>query len=85
MNNEIIHDFRPDKLRWGWNGLDFNVNEDRKTALMKGVGKGIQSGHYIVLTQGGQDYAYLVELIDYETNPTDLFNANLRIVGLIEE
>lgn len=85
MEVEIIHDFRPDKLRWGWNGLDFIVKEDKKTAIMIGIGKGIKVGHFIALTQSNTDYAYLVESVRYESNPVDMFEASLKIVGLIEE
>lgn len=84
-NGEIIHDFRSHKLKWGWNGLNFTANEDRKTAVMQGVGNGIKEGNYIALTQNEKDFAYLVEEIKYDTNPSDLFTAKLRISGTIEE
>jgi hypothetical protein len=81
---EIIHDFRPNALRWGWNGLNYNRIDD-KYASMMGIGKGIKQGHYIAMTIGGVDYGFLVEEIEYDTNPNDLFNAKLKIAGLIED
>lgn len=85
MNQEIIHDFRPKRLCWGWNGLDFRVNNDKKTATMLGIGRGIKAGDHIALTQGEKDYAYLVESIEYKRDPSDMFEANLKIVGTIED
>ena len=85
MGKEIIHDFRTNNLKWGWNGLSFTANKDRKTATMQGIGKGIKKGHYLAITQNNVDYGYLVEEIKYESNPEDMFNAKLRIVGLIED
>lgn len=84
MSNEIIHDFRPDNLKWGWNGLSFDVCADKKTALMMGIGTGIEAGHFIALRQGLIDYAYKVLTVEYDANPKDLFKATIKICGTIE-
>ena len=81
---EVIHDFRPSATRWGWGGLSFYVHENKKTATMIGIGKGVSTGHYIALTQSGIDYAYLVEGIAYDCNPNDMFTATIKISGTIQ-
>lgn len=82
---EVIHDFRPHKLRWGWNGLSWSVSDDRKSAQMLGVGKGLEVGHFIALNHGGEDCGYKIESIEYLSNPKDMFNATVSGVYEFEE
>tara|TARA_R110000772_G_scaffold96428_1_gene195084 strand:- start:935 stop:1210 length:276 start_codon:yes stop_codon:yes gene_type:complete len=72
-----IHDFRPESLGWGWNGLTWEVASDKKSVAMMGVGKGLKSGHFIWLNQNGEDYYYPINEIKYDSNPRDMFNAVL--------
>lgn len=84
LDEKSTHDFRPHKLRWGWNGLRFE-KMSKTTAKMTGIGKGIEEGHYIILRQGETDFGYLVQEIQYESNPSDYFIAELKIIGTYEE
>ena len=73
---ETIHDFRPQKLGWGWNGLTFQQTKDKK-AKMLGIGKGLKAGDYIAVRNGDDDIAHKIESIKYKTNPEDMFEAIL--------
>jgi hypothetical protein len=55
---EVIHDFRPHKLGWGWNGLSWTISKDGKTAEMIGIGRGLEVGHFLAISQRGKDILF---------------------------
>jgi hypothetical protein len=77
-NGETIHDFRPHKLCWGWNGSYWKVADDKKSATMMGNGSGLKEGDYIALNHGKKDMGYLIIEVNYDTNPKDLFTVKLK-------
>lgn len=88
INDKDVHDFRKDKCRWGWNGLDFeiiNKIKGKQTAKMKGIGRGIKQGQYILSTHGKQDVIWKITWIAYNRNPSDMFSADLKYAGIPAE
>lgn len=86
MNTQapIIHDFRLHKLRWGWNGLSLDRLPNKK-ARMIGIGVGLKKGDFIAVNYGKEDVAHLIESIEYESNPKDMFAAILSGTYEIED
>lgn len=75
-----VHDFRPNKLGWGWVGMAWHVHPDG-TAGMTGIGSGLKAGDFIALVISGEIdgeiTGHKIKSIDYETNPKDMFSAVL--------
>ena len=74
---EVIHDFRPHKTGWGWNGMSINFSKDGKTGNMLGIGKGLKVGDFVALRYGEDDCGHKIVKVEYETNPSDMFRATL--------
>lgn len=81
---EIVHDFRKDKLKWGWNGLSFIVAKDKKTATMTGIGIGLEVGHFIAMDDNGVVGFKIID-VKYDSNPKDMFTAVLSGTYEFEE
>ena len=73
---DIVHYFRKNKLKWGWNGLSFIVAEDKKTATMTGIGIGLEVGHFIAMDYNGVVGFKIID-VKYDSNPRDMFTAIL--------
>lgn len=90
VDDDIIRDFRKDKLRWGWNILLFHMTGD-KTAKVTGIGKGVEEGNHILVTLNdsspdkSSDYGCRIDSIEYESDPKDMFNAEVSIMGIVDE
>lgn len=75
-DGNVVHDFRPHKVCWGWVVTFWKTNENNIDIL--GVGKGLKEGHYLaVVHKGYGDRAHKIESIKYYSNPTDMFTAQL--------
>lgn len=85
-SGEIVHDFRPKKLSWGWNKLFFKViSKDNRKFEMMGIGRGLKVGDFIALNQGEEDFGCKIIKIEYKTNPNDMFEAALSGVYGFDE
>ena len=87
IDDSKIHDFTKDNLRWGWNGLDFNLTDKtigHQKADMKGIGRGINKGEFITMNHNDDITCWLVDEISYSHNPKDLFNAKLTLQGVAD-
>lgn len=84
-NGNTFHDYRTDMLGWGWNILNFEKKDSFKAQVM-GIGKGIENGHIVVLSQNNEhgNIAFEVNKIDYDTNPPDLYTAELVSIGYVD-
>ena len=76
-DGETLHDFRPEKIGWGWNGLNFD-KKDNGNYEMLGIGLGIKKGDFIYLTFANDSIAMEVIEINYHSNPKDMFTAILK-------
>jgi hypothetical protein len=55
----------------------FEMGEDLTKAYMTAQGKGIQVGDRIIVQKGDLVYHYNVEMIEYYSNPSDMWMASL--------
>lgn len=84
-SGERVHDYRENTLRWGHNGMNWHVAPDRKSVTMQGIGKGVRTGDYLAVSQGGNVNGYKFERVKYYNNPSDMFEAILSGVYEFEE
>lgn len=82
-----IHDFRPQNLIWGWSGFDFKIIDPtfgEQKAVMSGVSGNvrIKQGQYIYMTHGEQEIVWRIDIIQYQTNPKDMFHVHLSYAGV---
>jgi hypothetical protein len=70
-----VHDYTPYQ-----HGIDYvfeTIDGDAQKGYMTGQGKRLKPGDYIVLQQGSAMEQYLIEKIDYYSNPSDIWIALL--------
>jgi MioC protein len=70
-----VHDYTPYQ-----HGIDYvfeTIDGNEEKGYMTGQGKRIKPGDYIVLQQGSVVEQYLIERIDYYSNPSDIWIALL--------
>jgi len=72
-----IHDYS--QLVWGSDYV-FEPRNEEVGGYMTGQGKSIKPSDYIILQHGSKSYKYLVEEIDYYSDPPDMWIALLRQV-----
>lgn len=77
LDGVVRHDFTPAACRWGWNLLHYAPAEDRKSARVMAVGRGVENGHIIDIAFPSGRASMRVGEIEYSTNPPDLFECNL--------
>ncbi len=89
VNDKDIHDFRPEALKWGWNGLRFKITDNtlgEQKAEMNGINGNVRMNkyQYVLLAHGKQEVLWLIDDIKYERNPKDMFDAKLSYAGVPE-
>lgn len=85
VDDDKIHDFRKDKLGWGWNGINFKIIDEapgKQKAEMLGIGKGIHKDEYIFMQNGGTEILWHIDDIEYHKNPPDMFDVKLTYAGV---
>ncbi len=83
--NKTFHDFRKDKLRWGWNGIWFNVHEDKRHADASFIGRGVKDGDYIIIEFPNNTLVFEASKVEYDSNPPDSFSCLLTLFGVWED
>lgn len=85
LDGQVIHDYRQGMLGWGWNILNMTKISDF-TAMLMGVGKGVDVNHIIVVSNEKHgNIALEVQEIKYDTNPKDLYQAKVKSIGCLED
>lgn len=74
-----VWDYGPGKRFWGHDYFISRRSEDGKQLKISGFGRGIKAGEYILLEHSNHVdiVAFRIEDIYYETDPRDMFWANL--------
>ena len=97
IDDSIIRDFRRAKQRWGWNIISWTtVNKTEANVIGMGrlpsLGDGdeIDAGDIMLVTladdSGGDiEAAFEVSTIEYDKIQKDLFRANVKAVGTLED
>jgi hypothetical protein len=76
MRGRKIHDWQ--HRSWG-NNYIFRPREQGQFAHMNGWRSGLCAGDVLVLYgEGGQRAAYIIDSIQYESDPPDMFSAELH-------
>lgn len=68
------HDYTDRVCRWGYDIIFHPVTDDGVHAYAIGWGRGIEPGHFILLSNGpDRTTRYRVESIDYYRDPPDMW------------
>ena len=63
---------------WGNNYSVMSIENKGHTINLTGWRKGISIGDYLIICNGSDTTRYIVQQIDYQDNPEDMFFATVR-------
>lgn len=80
---DITHDFT--KRGWGHNYEILDIKKKGLELKVAGWWRGIQAGDYLLFENDGDTTRYKVGGIRYESDPSDMFFANLKFAPRTQE
>lgn len=77
------HDYT--KRHWGHDFYTLKVEDGGQRLVYCGWGRGISAGDFLILPNGNGTTRYAVQHIEYESDPPDMWSADLVFAPRTEE